>query len=95
MIKISIIETPGQRRVVLEGKLARPWTTEVEGAWKTAFERLQGRKLVVDLANVTLISPEGEETLLKLMRSGAKFSSGGVLTRHVLKQLARRCRSGA
>jgi hypothetical protein len=27
-----------------------------------------------------------------LMRNGARFAHGGVLTRHVLKQLARRCR---
>jgi hypothetical protein len=26
------------------------------------------------------------------MKEGAKFSCGGVLTRHVLKRLARRCR---
>jgi hypothetical protein len=27
-----------------------------------------------------------------LMRNGARFSCGDVLTKHVLKQLARRCR---
>jgi hypothetical protein len=38
-----------------------------------------------------VISQDGENTLFELMRNGAKFSSGGVLTRHVLSQLARRC----
>jgi hypothetical protein len=92
MFKLSIIETPSQRRLVLEGRLVPPWTTEVEAAWRTAAAELQGRELVVDLTNVTLISRDGESTLFKLMREGAKFSCGGVHTRHLLRQLARKCR---
>lgn len=94
MFKISIIEEHGERRLILEGKLVRPWTAEVENSWKTAAKDLQGRKLVVDLTNVTHIGPDGESTLFKLMTEGAKFSCRGVLTKHVLKQLARRCRCG-
>jgi anti-anti-sigma regulatory factor len=92
MFKISIVEQRSQRRLVLEGRLVRPWTTELENAWTRAGEQLQGRKLVIDLKNVTFISADGESTLFKLMRDGAKFSCKGVLTKHVLKQLARRCR---
>lgn len=92
MFKISVIESPGQRRLVLEGKLISPWTTEVESAWRNAAADLHGRKLIVDLANVTVISADGEKTLSQLMREGARFSCAGVLTRHVLKQLARRWR---
>ena len=90
MLKISVVETHGQRRLVLEGKLAGPWTTEVEKAWRDAGSQLQGRKLIVDLSNVTLISADGEDMLLRLMGEGAKFSCGGVLTKHVLKRLAQR-----
>jgi hypothetical protein len=92
MFKISIVETPGQRKLVVEGKLAAPWTAEVESAWRTAGEELQGRKLVIDLRNVTLISPEGENTLYELIKDGAKFCCAGVLNRHVLRRLARRNR---
>jgi hypothetical protein len=91
MFKISTIETPGQRRLVLEGKLLPPWTAEVESAWKSAGEQLDGRKLVVDVTNVTHLSRDGENTLLKLMKDGAKFSCCDVLTKHVLKRLARMC----
>jgi anti-anti-sigma regulatory factor len=94
MFKISIVETDGQRRLVLAGKLVSPWTTELETAWLSAAEQLRGRKLVVDLTDVTVISPDGENTLFKLMKNGAQFSCDGVLTRHVLKQLARRCQCG-
>lgn len=90
MFKISIVETPSQRRLVLEGKLVSPWTAEVESAWRTAGEQLQDRKLVIDLRNITVISPEGEDTLYALMKEGAKFCCTGVLTKHVLRRVARR-----
>jgi hypothetical protein len=93
MFRISIVDTLGQRRVVLEGKLVPPWTAELEGECAKATEELGGRKLIVDLTNVTLIGPDGESILLKLMKDGAKFSSGDVLTTHVLKELALRCRN--
>lgn len=92
MFKISIVEDRGWRKLMLEGRLDRPWAAEVESAWRTAGEHLQGRKLVVDLTNLTFISADGETTLFKLMKDGARFSCRGVLTKHVLKQLARKCR---
>jgi hypothetical protein len=92
MFKLSMVETPAQRRLILEGKLISPWTQEVESAWRRAQEQLQGRKLVVDLTNVTVISGDGENTILNLMRDGARFTCGGVLTKHLVKQLAHRRR---
>jgi len=92
MFKLSMLDRHGQRKLVLEGKLVSPWTEEVESAWRTAKRNLGGRELVVDLTNLTFIGSDGETTLLTLMREGARFTCCGVLTRHLLKQLARRCR---
>jgi hypothetical protein len=92
MFKISIIETDARRKLVLEGTLIHPWTAEVERAWTAAGDRLEGRRLIIDLKNVTLISRDGENTLLRMMRDGARFSTRNVLTKHVLKELARKCR---
>jgi len=92
MFKLSTIDTEGQRTLVIEGKLVSPWTEEVESAWRVARKDLDGRKLVVDITNVTLINRDGEKTLLSLMRDGARFTCVGVLTKHMLKQLARKCR---
>jgi hypothetical protein len=92
MFRLSTLETDAHRTLVLEGKLVSPWTEEVESAWRNAREHLEGRKLIVDLTNITVIGRDGENTLLHLMREGAKFTGCGVLTKHLLKQLARRCR---
>ena len=92
MFRLSTLDSNGQRILVLEGKLVAPWTEEVESAREQARQHLEGRKLIVDLTNVTLIGREGENTLLNLMRDGARFTGCGVLTKHMLKQLARKCR---
>jgi ABC-type transporter Mla MlaB component len=92
MFRISVVESNGQRKLVLEGKLVSPWIEEVENAWRQAGEDLEGRKLIIDLTNVTHISSDGENILLRLMRGGARFICGDVFTKHVLKQLARKYR---
>jgi hypothetical protein len=91
MLRISTVDTRNHRKLVLEGKLVEPWLEELRQACGRAKLDLQERKLVVDMTNVTVISHEGEATLLELMQQGAQFSCGGVLIKHMLKQLARRC----
>lgn len=93
MFRISITDSPRKRTLLVEGKLIPPWTAELERAWRDANQELVGRKLAIDLSEVTTIGPEGEEALFDLMRAGAKFTCGGVLTKDVLKRLARRSHS--
>ncbi len=93
VLKISVIDTKMQRRVVLEGKLIAPWAAELQSAGKQAVTDLSGRQLVIDLKNLTALGEDGEAALLELMKQGARFCCSGVFTRHVLKQLARRSRA--
>ena len=74
----------------MEGTLIGAWVAELGTTCRNASQDLGGRKLVVDLTNVTVISREGEDALFDLMKKGANFSSGSVLTKHVLKQLAKK-----
>jgi hypothetical protein len=91
MLRISTIDKRLQRRLILEGKLVEPWLGEFREVCRKANETLEGRKLVIDLNDVTIIGCEAENTLTELMQQGAKFSCGGVLIKHVLKRLSRRC----
>ena len=91
MFKISIVDTRTERKLVVEGKLSEPWVDELRTTWTNASRDLEGRKVVIDLSSLTLISREGEEAIFDLMQQGAKFSCAGILTRHVLKGLARKC----
>ncbi|MFZ0761328.1 MAG: hypothetical protein WAM69_15380 [Candidatus Sulfotelmatobacter sp.] len=92
MFKISIVDTRTQRTLVVEGKLSEPWVDELRTTWTNVTRDFDSRKVVIDLSSLTVISHEGEEAIFDLMKQGAKFSCAGILTRHVLKGLARRCR---
>ena len=90
MLRISVIDSRTQRRLVLEGTLIAPWEVELTTAWGAAKQELNRRELAIDLANVTFVSQAGENVLLQLMNEGAKFSGCGVFAKHLLQQLRRR-----
>ena len=93
MLKISIIDSSKQRRLVLEGMLVAPWAAELNTACEMARADLNGRELVVDLKNLVAISEEGETILHSLMSNGVKLRAEGVFTKHLLRQIARSIRS--
>jgi hypothetical protein len=95
MLRISVIDSQTERRLVLEGKLIGPWVGELRKAWKTANGGVAGRVLVVDVKNVCVISQEGENALLELMSEGAMFRCSGVVTKHLIQQLRRRSKSNS
>jgi anti-anti-sigma regulatory factor len=92
VLKISIVEGRKQRRLVVEGKLALPWSDELKAACQRAGSGLHGRELVVDLKSLTTISQQGENLLLELMKRGVRLRGCGVFTNEILKQVARRSR---
>ena len=68
MLKISIVDSGRERRLMLEGKLIAPWTTELQRAYDEARRSLLGREIGIDLKNLTVISQEGENLLAALMK---------------------------
>ena len=93
MFRISIVDTPKQLRLVLEGKLVAPWADELKATCERATAELGGRELVIDLKHLTTISQQGENLLLELMSEGVRCHGCDVFTKHFLKHLAHRMRS--
>jgi endonuclease III-like uncharacterized protein len=91
MLKITVVEDPRRRRVIVEGKLIAPWAAELKSAYQTARTDLQDRELIVDLRSITAIGPEGEDVVLQLMREKVKFLCG-VYMKEVLRQLVPKTR---
>ena len=91
MLKITVVEGPRRRRLIVEGRLIAPWAAELTTACRTAREDLRNRKLIVDLRNLTAISPEGEDVLQQLMSENVKLVCG-VYIKEVLRQLVRKTR---
>ena len=94
MLKISVIDSARQRRLVVEGKLIAPWAAVLRSACEKASAELGGRKLIIELKYVTTIGTEGENAILELINDGIKFCSDGVFTKRVVKELTRRAKKG-
>ncbi|MBV8551318.1 MAG: hypothetical protein JOY54_08460 [Acidobacteriaceae bacterium] len=92
MLRISTIEADNELRLVVEGKLIAPWTKELRSECEKAKENLDGRDLVVDLKNLSVIDQEGETLLTALMNDDVKFRCSGVFVKQVLRQVALRRR---
>ncbi|HSQ19296.1 MAG TPA: hypothetical protein VLR92_02870 [Blastocatellia bacterium] len=95
MLKISVIESPNERRLILEGKLIAAWVIELRTAFEKARANLQNREVVIELKNLAAISEEGENVLLELLNERVTFRGSGVFAKEVLRQLARRMRNNS
>jgi hypothetical protein len=93
MLKISLIDSSKQRRLVVEGKPIAPWAAELRSACERARADLRGRELVIEMKQITMISQEGEDVILGLIKSGIRLRCSGVFTKHVVKELTRRART--
>jgi hypothetical protein len=85
MLKISLIDSPRQRRLVVEGNAA-----ELRNACQEASADLRDRELVIEMKHVTTIGQEAQNVIVDLLNRGIKFRCNGVFTKDVLKQLTRR-----
>lgn len=92
VLKITTIQSEGARKLILEGQLIEPWVTEFKKVWQEASQSPNGQCLIVDLEEVTVISSQAETVLLEIRRAGAQFVGGGILNRHLVKQIDRKCR---
>src|SRR4029077_6689076 len=90
MLKISLIDSARQRRLIVEGKLIAPWAAELRSACEEARGDLLGRELVIEMKHVTTISQEGENVILELINRGVRFRCHGGFAKHVVKELTRR-----
>jgi anti-anti-sigma regulatory factor len=93
MLKITTIETEVQRKLILAGGIVEPWAAELSRAWGRACDSLGGRKLVVDLAGVTVISRDGTRVLHEMMNHGVEFICRGVYVSHVVRNLRTLCKA--
>lgn len=84
MLRITIDDSAGEQRWVLQGRLVGPWVAELESTWKQSRSWRDGRKCVVDLSEVTLIDKRGEKILKIMRKAGAELIASGVYTKSIV-----------
>jgi anti-anti-sigma regulatory factor len=89
MLKITITETPTERRFIVQGRLVGPWVEELSTAWKREQQDRDGRACVIDLNDATFIDKSGVRLLRTLWENGAQLVATGVYTKHLLEEVER------
>jgi hypothetical protein len=87
MLRISIVDTPGECLLILEGKLMSVWVEELRNAWRGTRADLGNRSIKVDVSELSFVSSNGERLLLEMICNGALFQGGGVYVRHLIQEL--------
>ena len=84
MLKITIHDVAGQRRLELEGRLAGAWVSELEHCWHTAQASHPNRTLSVDLTSVTFIDQAGRYLLQLMHRDGVSVVASDLMRQDIL-----------
>jgi hypothetical protein len=87
VLRITITETPAERRWILQGRLVGPWVVELRTSWKNAHRTQRGQACVVDLNDVSFIDKDGERLLRAISKKGAQLIANGMYTKHVLEKV--------
>ena len=86
MLKITMTETPTERKWVVQGCLVGPWVSELRTAWKRAHQFHDKRACVIDLKDVMSIDKSGKRLLRAMSKKGAQLIAAGMYVKHVLGQ---------
>jgi anti-anti-sigma regulatory factor len=87
MIKIQVKELDGQLILQVEGRLAGAFVPELEDCWHIARAAQPGRKISVDLKNVTCIDRSGRYLLQLMHSSGVGFLRAGLAIQDILAEV--------
>ncbi len=87
-LRISIQENDSTIGFTLVGRLAGPWVTELEQAWQDVAKRLNGKKLSLDLRDVTYSDAAGKRVLREMFaRSRAEFITHSDWSHHLAEEI--------
>jgi len=87
VLKITMTETPTERRWIVQGCLVGPWVSELRKTWKRAHKSQDKRACIIDLNDVTSIDKSGERLLRAMSKKSAQLIATGMYVKHVLEQL--------
>ena len=88
MLRITTDDNPRLLAMRLEGRLEGEWVMLAVRCWRNVVARSKGKRLCVDLTDVTFISPEGKALLAEMDQHGAQFLADGVMTKAIVAEIA-------
>jgi hypothetical protein len=87
-LRISIQENDNTIGFTLVGRIAGPWVTELEQAWNDVAARLNGKKLSLDVRDLTYSDPGGKRVLREICaRTRAEFITDSDWSHHLADEI--------
>ena len=87
MLRITIVDSPTEQRLVLYGKLVGPWIEELQRVWESLRQQLGNRRSVVDLNEVPLIDDGADQLLATMLEQGAELVARGTANRWLIQAI--------
>lgn len=87
MLRITIVDTPTEQRLVLYGKLVGPWIGEAQRVWENLRQQLGNRRSVIDLNEVMLIDESADLLLATMLEQGAELVARGTANRWLIQAI--------
>jgi hypothetical protein len=85
MLKITVQEDSFLWCLHLSGKLAGAWVAETENTWRSA--PVSGRRVEIDMREVTWIDEAGRCLLQAMNQAGARFIAKGVAMEALVEEI--------
>jgi ABC-type transporter Mla MlaB component len=95
MLRITILETPNERRLVVEGELTRSAVCELQSAWENIRNHHQNLECVIDLSETTWVDSDGKAALIGMIRNGARLTANGLYTEYLVQKLMKQAQEAA
>jgi hypothetical protein len=88
MLRITVQGGGAPWRLHLAGRLEGAWVAETENTWRSA--PVSGRRVEVDLRDVTWIDESGQRLLQAMNQAGASFIAKGVAMEALVEEITGR-----
>jgi hypothetical protein len=88
MLRITVQEDGALWRLHLAGRLEGEWVAETANTWRSA--PVSGRKVEIDMRDLTWIDDAGRRLLITMNQAGARLIAKGVAMEALVEEITRR-----
>lgn len=87
MLRITTDMTQGAATLILEGRLAGIWVSELERCWHTVRATRQGQSICIDMRGLIFVDAAGKQLLSDMYGSGAELVASGCWMKSVVDEI--------
>jgi ABC-type transporter Mla MlaB component len=95
VLRITINDERDKVILKLEGRVAGPWTAELNRTWRSLSPSLKHKELLVDLCGVSYVDQQGRDILAEIYRQNhAQFEANTPLTKYFAEEARKNFTNG-